>query len=330
MLKIISAYYDMLDVKDIVVSYVKDGILEVPVLNEIFTDPKQFKVKKLVVQYEYHGELKNDYAYEGYVLKIPKEPLGVNNILLLTSCNRVKQVILALTINSYIIKKPFHLVIADSSTPYLDVNNGVNMHNNEPYNHVNDKNYCSDIGLFVDAISKLSNVLSYNIIHTKPRLEKGQGDANLITIGLSQASLVGSIKTKENYCLKLTGVAILREDILSNLEQMLTDKDVLTYHRSHFGHGEYSSRVFGCKPQVLASVTQKAGWQDWVSTSAGDTEFRLADILNTHIKDRVLYTGKDESCLIDNSRNQIENHIKENNIPLDIPIVKEFIEGGII
>jgi len=201
------------------------------------------------------------------------------------------------------------LVIADSSTPYLDANDGVSMHNNEPYNHVNDKNYCSDINLFVDAISKLSNIISYNIIHIKPRLEKGQGDANLITIGLSQASLIGSIKTKYNYCLKLTGVAILREDILSNLEDLLIDKDVLTYHRSHFGHGEYSSRVFGCKPQVLASVTQKAGWQDWVSTSAGDTEFRLADILNTHIKDRVLYTGKDESCLIENTRNSIENHI---------------------
>jgi hypothetical protein len=330
MLKIISAYYDILDVTDIVNSYVKDNKLQISVLNEIFTDPKQFKVKKLSVTYEYEGIVRNDYAYEGYVLKIPKEELGVNNILLLTSCNRVKQVILALTINSFIIKKPFHLIIADSSTPYLDVNAGVNMHNNEPYNHVNEKNYCSDIDLFEDGISRLNNVISYNIIHTKPRLEKGKGDANLITIGLSQASLIGSINTKENYCLKLSGVAILREDILSPLQDLLTDKDVLTYHRSHFGHGEYSSRVFGCKPQVVSSITQKAGWQDWVSTIAGDTEFRFADILNKYVEEKVLYTGKDESCLIDNTRNSIENHIRENNIPLDIPIIKEFIEGGII
>lgn len=330
MLKILSAHYDWLDVTEKVASYVRNDKLQVPVLNDIFTDPKQFKVKKLVVEYEYNGVVKTSYAYEGAILKIPHEPLGKNNILLLTSCNRVKQVILALTVNSYIIKEPFHLVIADSSTPYVNPADGVRMHNNEPYNHVNDKNYCSDVNLFVDGISQLKNILSYNIIHVRPRLEKGQGDATLITVGLSQASLIGSLDTKDNFCLKLTGVAILRQDILSNLGDLLADKDVVTYHRSHFGHGEYSSRVFGCRPDVVSSVTQKAGWLNWVYTGAGDTEFRLADILNNSIKERVHYTGKDENCLIDNTRQSIYNHIITNNIPLDLPIIKEFLDGGII
>jgi hypothetical protein len=175
------------------------------------------------------------------------------------------------------------------------------------------------------------------VIHLSPRLEKAQGDASLITLGLSQASLVGSLDARENYCLKLTGVSILTEDLLSDLDKSLEDNDVLTFHRSHFGHGEYSTRVFGCRPNELGPILQKSGWMKWVNPQAGDTEFRFADIINENISpDRILYTKRDESCLLDNGgnsniemRSKINNHIIQNNIPLENPIIKEFMDGGI-
>lgn len=335
MINIISAYYDELDVTDVIKSFIKNDKLSIVPTNDIFGDPKQFKVKKLVVNYKFNEEILTAYAYEGCILNIPENKLDNNLILLLTSCNRIKQVLLALTINSFIIKKPFHVIIADSSTPNVLNQNGVDMHNKEPYNHINLNNYCSDISLFND-IDKIKNVISHKIIHLSPRLEKVQGDATLITLGLSQAALIGNDNAKNNYCLKLSGVAILREDILSDLPTILENYDAMTFHRSHFGHGEYSSRVFAGRPEVLASATLKAGWKNWINPQSGDTEFRLADILNGYLNDRVLYTKKDEFCLLDNGgchkdalRINIKNHIINNNIPLEIPIIKEFMDGGV-
>lgn len=337
MLNIISAFYDKIEVTDKVRSFVSNGSLDIPVSNDIFGDPFQYKVKKLKVTYEFEGKVQNSFAYEGSVLKVPANPTGKNKILLVTSCNRIKQVILALTINSQIIRDRFHLIIADSSTPNLTNGEGILIHNSEPYNHITEENYCSDINLFEDYIRLLPNVISYNIIHTSPRLEKTKGDAALITLGLSQASIIGSPESRENYCLKLTGVSILKDDILSNLDETLMDKTVLTFHRSHFGHGEYSTRVFGCNPNELSPVLQKSGWTEWINPQAGDTEFRFADIINTRIpEDKIFYTGKDESCLLDNGgcsklemREKIKELIIQNEIPLSNPIVKEFMEGGV-
>jgi len=141
MLDILSAYYDKLDVTEKVKYLINDNQLNIIVSNEIFGDPIEFKVKKLIVNYRYNKEILTASAYEGCVLKIPEIKLENNLILLLTSCNRIKQVMLALTINSFVIKKPFHVIIADSSTPEILIENGVNMHNNEPYNHINLNNY---------------------------------------------------------------------------------------------------------------------------------------------------------------------------------------------
>jgi hypothetical protein len=338
MLKILSAFYDKLDVTDKVKSFIEQGTLEVLASNDVFGDPAQYKVKKLTVSYEIDGKTYSAFAYEGSKLRIPEEEASEKNkILLITSCNRIKQTILAITINSYIIKDKFHLIIADSSTPGLSAEDGLIMHNKEPYNHITKESYCSNLNLFDEYIKLLPNITSYKVIHVSPRLEKAQGDASLITIGLAQASLIGSIGAQENYCLKLTGVSILNEDILSDLDKNLKDKDVLAFHRSHFGHGEYSTRVFGCRPNTLGPALQKAGWRKWVNPQAGDTEFRFADIINEFIpSDRILYTGKDESCLLDNggsdkieAREKIKNQISKNNIPLSNPIIKEFMDGGI-
>lgn len=336
MLEILSAHYDNLDVTEEIKLMVENNKLKVVASNDIFGDPTIGKVKKLTISYKLEDDIKSTFAYEGYSINIPENNLDANKILLLTSCNRIKQVILALTINSYIIKNPFHLIIADSSTPDISNLDGSNMHNMEPYNHINKSNYCSDISLFEKYIKLLPNIISYKIIHVSPRLEKAQGDAVLITLGLTQASLIGSISTKDNYCIKLSGVAIMKDDLLSNLDEVLKHKDALTFHRSGFGHGEYSTRVFGCRPEIVSCITQKSGWINWVNAQAGDTEFRLAEILNNNIPDRILYTQKDESCLLDNGgchkdelRRRIEQQIIKNKIPSNNPIIKEFIDGGI-
>jgi hypothetical protein len=338
MISILSAFYDKLDVTDKVRSLIHNDSLDITVSNDIFGDPTQYKVKKLKIEYEIDGVTHSSFAYEGCQLRIPESgEYEKNRILLVTSCNRIKQVILAITINSYLIKEKFHLIIADSSTPNLSPQEGFSMHNQEPYNHITEINYCPDVSLFDKHISILPNIISHRIIHVSPRLEKAQGDASLITLGLSQASLIGSRDTRENYCLKLTGVSILTKDLLSDLDKSLEDKDVLTFHRSHFGHGEYSTRIFGCRPAELSTVLQKSGWMKWINPEAGDTEFRFADIINESIhQDRILYTKRDESCLLDNGgnsniemRSRINNHIIENNIPLSNPIIKEFMDGGI-
>ena len=74
------------------------------------------------------------------------------NILLLTSCNRIKQTLLSLSLNVQTIKEPFSIIIVDSSTPGISASQMCTQHQNEdPYNVVKPHNYCSDINLLYDA-----------------------------------------------------------------------------------------------------------------------------------------------------------------------------------
>ena len=165
MLEILSAHYGTLDVTEQVKLMVKDDKLNVVASNDIFGDPVIGRVKKLIITYKSDSGIKSAFAYEGYSISIPENNLDVNRILLLTSCNRIKQVLLALTINSYVIKDPFHLIIADSSTPNISNLDGSSMHDMEPYNHINKNNYCSDISLFEKYINILQrknmNIIIY-------------------------------------------------------------------------------------------------------------------------------------------------------------------------
>jgi hypothetical protein len=337
-MKIIEAFYDKLDITDKLNKMINNDTLNVYASNDIFGDPNVGIVKKLICKYEYNNKIYDKLIYEGYQLKIPDSEPEINKILLISSCNRIKQVILALTINSYIIKDKFDLIIADCSTPEIDIKKGCEIHNKESYNHINEKNYCSDISLFSKYILKIKNIKNFYLINISPRMIKVEGDANLITLGLTQAALIGNdkIESNNNYCLKLTGVSILKFDLLSELPYLLNDHDVLTFHRSGFNHGERSTRIFGCRPEVLSKIMIEYGWRRWINSKSGDIEHRFADMLNEKIINRINYTNKDESCLLDGGgccdkdyRNRLIKLIEENNIPKNDEIISEFLNGNI-
>jgi hypothetical protein len=143
----------------------------------------------------------------------------------------------------------------------------------------------------------------------------------------------------QNYCLKLTGTSILKYDILSELPIYLSDKDVSTWHRANIGGYERSTRIFGCRPDVLSSHIVKEGWSNWCDDTTGVFEQRFAKFIERTIGDRINYTGNDENGLLleggmamqqSYGRQRINNFIQDENIDTDAtPYLKEFVNGGI-
>ena len=367
MIKIINAIYGSLDgprkidVTDILISKISNDTLNIIANNDLFTDPNDGVIKKLYVKYEYDNELKETIISENSVFQIPEHNKNSflpysnvkyennitnhYNILLLTSCNRIKQVLLSLSINSQIIKNPFSVIIVDSSTPNIDAIHSINqLRAEDPYNKVQEHNYCSDINLLYDAHKYFPNIEEFKIIHFEPRLSKQQGESTSVALGLMQAALIGNrSRYKQTYCLKLTGTSILKYDILSGLIQKLENDDVLTWHRANIGGVERSTRIFGCKPDILSSLIAKESWYDWCDDNSGVFEYRFSNFINRLIPDRINYTGFDENeILLEgasdlqwveklNAREKILNFIRNNNINTEAtPYLKEFMNGGII
>jgi hypothetical protein len=264
------------------------------------------------------------------------------NIILLTSCNRIKQVLLSLSLNAQTIKEKFSVVIVDSSTPELDAEKACSQHQSEdPYNVVKPYNYSSDINLLYEAHKNFPQIEQFKVIHFNPRLSKQRGEATSVALGLTQAALMGNRNIdKQNYCLKLTGTSILKFDVLSKLPTDLHNKDVITWHRSNIGGYERSTRIFGCKPDIVSSHIVKEGWGDWCDDTTGIFEQRFAKFIERTIgNDRIYYTGHDENLFLleggvamqqSYGRNRILDFIKENNINTNAtPYLKEFMDGGI-
>lgn len=263
------------------------------------------------------------------------------NIILLTSCNRIKQLLLSLSLNAQIIKEKFSVVIVDSSTPDVDAETACNQHQSEdPYNVVKPYNYCSDINLLYDAHKYFPQIEQFKVIHFSPRLGKQRGEATSVALGLTQASIMGNRNIdKQNYCLKLTGTSILKYDVLSELPANLSDKDVITWHRANIGGYERSTRIFGCRPEVLSSHIVMEGWSDWCDDTTGVFEQRFAKFIERTIGDRINYTGNDENGLLleggvamqqSYGRERIEKFIENENIDTNAtPYLKEFVNGGI-
>ena len=264
------------------------------------------------------------------------------NILLLTSCNRIKQVLLSLSLNAQIIKSPFSVVIVDSSTPNLDAETACNLLQSEdPYNVVKPYNYSSDVNLLYDAHKYFNNIEEFKIIHYSPRLSKQRGESTSVALGLMQSALIGNRqnKDKQNYCLKLTGTSIIKYDILSELINHLVNYDVITWHRTNIGGYERSTRVFGCRPDVLSGYIAKEGWSDWCDDTTGVFEQRIAKMLERVLPNRVNYTGNDDNHVLleggvamqqSYGRERILNFIKEHNINTEqTPYLIEFMNGGI-
>jgi hypothetical protein len=263
------------------------------------------------------------------------------NVLLLTSCNRIKQVLLSLSLNAQTIKERFSVIIVDSSTPNLDAETACNLLQAEdPYNVVKPYNYCSDINLLYEAHKWFPQVEQFKVIHTQPRLGKQRGEATSVALGLTQAALIGERNIdKQNFCLKLTGTSILKKDILSELPTLLQNHSVLTWHRTNIGGYERSTRIFGCRPDILSSHIVKEGWSDWCDDTTGVFEQRFAKMIERTIGDGVNYTGNDEDGLLleggmamqqSYGRERIQKFIEDNNIDTEsTPYLKEFVNGGI-
>jgi len=264
------------------------------------------------------------------------------NILLLTSCNRIKQTLLSLSLNAQTIKQQFSVVIVDNSTPNIEAEHACNIHQGEdPYNVVKPHNYCSDISLLHGMHQYLPNVEQFKVIHHSPRLNKQRGESTSVALGLAQAALMGERHYEsENYCLKLTGTSILKYDLLSELPQHLEYHDVITWHRANIGGYERSTRVFGCRPDALASQIMKEGWRKWCDDDpSGVFEQRFARMIERTLPDRVNYTGNDENeqllegglAMQDSyGRERITQFIENNNIDVNAtPYLKMFMEGEI-
>lgn len=263
------------------------------------------------------------------------------NVLILTSCNRIKQTLLSLSLNAQTIKQPFSVVIMDMSTPNVPADVQCHQHELEDvYNVVKTYNYCNDVNLFHTAKVYFPNVIDFKVIHFSPRLLKQRGDSTLMAMGFMQASLMGDRHLdKQNYALKLTGTSILKWDILSALPNLLANHDAVTWHRANIGGEERSTRIVGCRPDVVAGVIAKEGWKEYVDDDLGILEQRFARILNRHIPDRINYTGNDESGLLleggmamqqEHGRQKISNFIQENRIDTSrTPWLQEFMAGGI-
>jgi len=262
------------------------------------------------------------------------------NILLLTSCNRIKQTLLSLSLNAQTIKGPFSVIIVDSSTEGVEPIYACNQHQGEdPYNTVKPHNYCSDVSLLYD-FEKYISAEQFKVIHTSPRLVKQRGEATLVALGLTQAALMGERHYgKENYCLKLTGTSILKYDLLSELPNYLENAGVVTWHRANIGGYERSTRIFGCRPDEMIGHIAKEGWSSWCDDTTGVFEQRFANIIERVMPERVNYTNNDENGLLleggmamqdSYGRERITQFIKENNInTYATPYLRQFMDGNI-
>jgi len=264
------------------------------------------------------------------------------NILLLTSCNRIKQVLLSLSLNMQTIKEPFAIVIADGSTPDLDAERGVSLLNSDDcYNVVTKENYCADLNLLWEFRRYLpSHIVDYKVIHSYPRLQKQHGEANLMGIGMMQAALMGNRQqmNDKNFALKLTGTSILRKDVVSELPSLLNYYDVLTWHRANIGGEERSTRIMGFRPNRLVGIMADEGWYNYVDDNSAIFEQRFARILNRNYV-RINYTKEDENGYLleggmamqqSYGRERINDFIRDTNIDWNkTPYLLEFMDGGI-
>lgn len=263
------------------------------------------------------------------------------NVLLVTSCNRIKQVLLSLSINSQIIKNKFSVIIVDNSTPGRRADEICSEHDSEdPYNFVKPYNYCSDVNLLYEASRFFPNIENFHVIHTSPRMYKQRGESNLISLGLLQASLTGipRFQNIKNYCLKITGTSILTRDIVSDLPILLQNKDFVTWHRTNIGGSQRSSRIFACNPVPTCKIILDLGWDKFIDDICF-MEDKIAQIANTFPEDQLFYTGLDETDVLleggmgllkENGRETIEKFIREKNIDVHAtPYLEEFVNGGI-
>jgi hypothetical protein len=200
---------------------------------------------------------------EGEKYNYPPNVYQPENSLVLTSCNRIDQVCLAIAINKEIIKEDFNLVIADCSTPELDINAGLALHELDPQYDANyvptvtNLNYSPNWHIIEDYVKDIKKIKNYRMIHISPKLSKQVGEATLISHGLNSATLMGS-----KYAVKLSGTCILKYDIMEVLPRLLGKCYLATWEKKVMP-GVSSTRVFACKPQEVSKAITSGGWYEF-------------------------------------------------------------------
>jgi hypothetical protein len=275
---------------------------------------------------------------EGEKFIYPHNEYKTENSLVLTSCNRIDQVCLAIAINKEIIKEDFNLVIADCSTPELDADSGLVLHGLDPeYNDhcvptVNKFNYSSNYNIIDEYVKNIEKIKNYRLVHISPKLNKQVGEATLISHGLTSAALLGS-----KYTVKLSGTCILKYDIMSVLPRFLGECHLATWERKLMT-GTISTRVFACKPQEVGKAIMSGGWYDFAD-DYNYIEHRFEKIIKKYmsssyinntafVEDEIIV---DEGLMPDvNQRALILSNLEKHNLMNSDDVwIKKFLNGEI-
>ena len=332
MIKVIKAIYGGKDVKDIIESrYIQNDTIRISINNESFDgDPMVGSVKTLDIELDHDGKIVTYVANEGENYIYPMLKHTELNTLVLTSCNRIDQILFAIAVNKEIIKEDFNLVVADCSTPHLDSNSAIHMHKgDDPYNLVNDQNYNPNWEMIEEYVRSIHKIKEFKIIHVNPRMSKQVGEAHLVGLGLTAAALMGS-----KYTIKLTGVCHLKYDIFAKFDEFIDDSGVATWRRSGFGN-QKSTRVFMGKPDELIIALAKAGFYEWVY-EYDFIERKLEKVVNAYI-DKCNHMDLDERDIIvdeglprKNHRQVLtENLEKHGLLDSQDPWIRKFLDGNI-
>lgn len=336
-LEIVSASYGArgteVDVKEIIKSrYLKNNQLNLGICNETMgSDPIVGYEKTLKLTVLWQGQEYKFEEAEGAIINFPEQRYAAENCLVLTSCNRIDQICLAIAVNKEIIKEPFNLVVADSSTPHLTAPEGVRMHQgDDPYNLINVNNYNPNYHLIEDYVRTISKIRNYRILHMSPRLDKQTGEANLTAQGLLAAANLGS-----RYALKLTGVCNLKYDVFATFADRMGDKAVMTWKRT--GFDQRATRVFAVRPDLYMSMLSGEAHYGWVRCY--DFLERKFDKLNKKHYNHTMFLDlelDERDIIVDEGvgrldHRQIITANLENYGLLDSPDpwIRKFLNGGI-
>lgn len=332
MISIIRATYGGKDVKDIIESrYIKDDVISVIVTNESFDgDPMIGVFKTLDIEFNDDGILVSHKANEGANYIYPMQKQKELNTLVLTSCNRITQVLLAIAVNKEIIKEDFNLVVADCSTPHLNANQAINMHiGDDPYNLVNNQNYSPNWAIIEDYVKTIPKIKDFKIIHVSPRMNKQVGEAYLVGVGITAASLMGS-----KYIIKLTGVCHLKYDIFEKFNKLIGNSGITTWSRSGFKN-QKSTRVFMGKPDELTIALVKAGFYEWIDEYEA-IEFKFGKIIDKYIENYTHLEFDEQDIIVDGGIDRTyprealtKNLEKHGLLNSQDPWIKEFLSGHV-
>lgn len=330
MIEIKKALYGNCDVKNIVEKYISNDKIRLAVCNQTFGDTLPFVKKKLEIEINEDGKIYEYIANENETFVYPVSRYYSENTLILTSCNRIEQILFAIAVNKEIIKESFNLVVVDCSTSEISAESAIHMHNSDdPYNLINEDNFNSDykkLELYVKTIPKIKN---FRIIHMSPRLNKQNGEAFLTSLGLNAASLLGS-----KYAVKLTGVCILKYDIFSKLNEYVGDNYIATWYRTGFGD-TISTRIFSCQPTELNNILLMAGPDTWIVDN-DCIEKRLERILNKSTDKINKMNITEIDIIVDEGigrtdhRKILYNNLEKHGLLNSQDIwIKKFLDGGI-